>query len=882
MSYDKCRAWTRRLVILSLLAGFLAPALITAIDGRALASTGPDLIVASITLSPPAPAIGDTVTFTAVIKNQGDSQAGPSRIAYYIDNNQLNAAYLNQINAGATATNTFTWKAKAGAHVIKAMADFDDRVAETNEDNNDKSFAFSVLAPDLVVEGISWTPESPSIGQKITFTVTVKNQGNKNAGASSVNFYVDSSLLGTRSVPWLEAGDNATATYTLSATPGSHAIEAVADSLHQVNESDETNNDMTVTCETAAPDLVIDAISCSPENQPESRNVTTTVTVKNQGKGTADFSLLALYVDDVYQTVVSLNRLDAGAATTQTFSSFVDAKEHAFKAVADASNQVSESDESNNSRTANISALAPDLIIESITWSPAQPLIAHQMTFTVTVKNQGTRLAGSFDLSFYVDNAYRFHQEMTALPAGATVTMTYPWVTQSESMTLRAVVDEVNYTDESDESNNTKTASVGFSHPSPATDLTIQDITCTPAEPATGETVTFTVDIKNQGPGQAGPFHIAYYVDDALLDTTYVNQINPGAIVNNTTTWQAEPGEHKIRAVIDCNNSVAETDESNNERTITLITSDPDLTIQDVTWSPINPGIGDEITFTLTIKNQGKHKAGGSYIDYFVDNSYQGNHYIEELEPGATVTRTFSWETQAESHIFRAVLDKANSVLESNEANNEKTVILPAPDLTIDSITCSPDSPAENTLVTITVSIRNLGKGHSGSTLTACYIDGDILTWGDIDDISPGGTATGTFYWIARPGEHIIRLIADEKNNAIENDEHNNEKESVISIPLPTSTENATLEPVPEVSPAVTTELKEPEEAAKTIETSQIPPAQESATVPDISDNISQSPSTSARLQGILMNRWFIIGIGVVGVAAITLLLRFRKKASKK
>ena len=879
MSHHKRRAWTGRLIILSLLAGFFASALTPAIDGRALASTGPDLVIYSISWSPQAPAIGDTMTFTAIIKNQGDSQAGPSRIAYYIDNNQLNSAYVNQINAGATATDTFTWKAKAGEHVVKAMADFDDRVAETNEDNNDKTFAFSVLAPDLVVEEISWTPESPSIDQKVIFTVTVKNQGNKNAGASSVNFYIDGSLLGTRNVPWLEAGDNATATYTLSATPGSHAIQAVADSLHQVNESDETNNDTTVTCETAAPDLVIDAISCSPGNRTESSNVTTTVTIKNQGKGTADFSLLAFYVDDVYQTAVSLNRLDAGAATTRTFSSFVDAKEHTFKAVADVNNQVSESDESNNSRTANISALAPDLVIESITWSPAQPLIAHQMTFTVTVKNQGTKLAGSFDLSFYVDKAYRFHQEMSALPAGATVTMTYPWVTQSESMDLRAVVDEANYTDESNESNNTKTARVGFSHPSPTTDLTIQDFTCTPAGPAKGETVTITVAIKNQGPGQAGPFHVAYYVDGALLDSTYVNQINPGAIVNNTTTWQAQAGEHKIRAVIDCNNSVAETDETNNERTITLITSDPDLTIREITWSPVNPDIGDEITFTLTIKNQGKHKARGSYIDYFVDNSYRGNHYIEDIEPGATVTRTFSWETQAKSHSFRAVLDAANSVLESNEENNEKTVILPAPDLIIDIITCSPRSPAENTLVTITVSVRNLGKGHSGSTLTACYIDGKILTWVDINHINAGSTATGTFYWIALPGEHVIRAIADEANNVIENDEHNNEKESAISIPPPAATENTTLKPVTEASPTVTIELKKP---AQTVETSKIPPAQEKATVPDISANISQAPSASARLQGILMNRWFIIGIGVMGAAVIIVLLRFRKKASKK
>jgi subtilase family serine protease len=869
------------LVILSLLAGFFAPALIPAADSMVLAGTSPDLIVTSISWSPQAPAIGDTVTFTATIKNQGDSQAVPSRIAYYIDNNQLSSPYINQINAGATIKDTFVWKAKAGEHIIKVAADFDDRVAESREDNNEKTFAFSVLAPDLVIEEIYWTPESPSIDEKITFTVTVKNRGNKNVGASSVNLYTDGSLLGTRNLPWLEAGDNATATYTLTASPGARAIQAVADSLHQVNESDETNNDRTVTCETAAPDLVIDAISCATVSRAESSNLTTTVTIKNKGKGTADYSLLAFYVDDVYQSAAYINRLGAGVSTTRTFSSFVDAKEHTFKAVADADNQVLESDESNNSGTANISALAPDLIIESITWSPAQPLIAHQMTFYVVVKNQGARLAGSFDLSFYIDNAYKFHQEMTALAAGATVTMNYSWVTQSESMSLRAIVDEANYVNESNESNNTKTASVGFSRPSPATDLSIQDITCTPTVPATGETVTVILNIKNQGPGQAGPSHVAFYVDGVPLEPVYVEGINSGSIIQKTATWQAVPGEHKIRAVIDCNNSVAETNEANNEGTITLVTSDPDLTIQDVTWSPVNPDIGDEIAFTLTIKNLGKHRAGGSYIDYFVDSSYRGNHYIEELEPGATATRTYSWETQSKSHVFRAVLDAANSILESNEENNEKTVILPAPDLTIDNIAYSPASPAENALVTITVSVRNLGRGNAGSTLTACYIDDAILTWVDINDIAPGGTATGTFAWIALPGEHVIRAVADDDNNAVENDEHNNEKESAISILLPAATVNATLETIPETPPTAS-EIHKPEETAQTVKTGKIPPSKESASAPDISANISKSPSVSARLQGILMNRWFIIGIGVAGVAAITVLLRFRKKTAKK
>jgi subtilase family serine protease len=880
MSHYKRRAWPGMLIILSLLAGFLAPALIPASDGRAMASTSPDLVAELVIWSPESPTIGDMVTFSAVILNRGDGPAGPFSIAYYIDENPLKSAYVDHLSAGAAATNTFVWKAKAGAHLIRAVVDSEGSIAESNEDNNDKTFAFSVLAPDLVVDGISWTPENPSIGQKVTFTVTVKNQGNKKAGASSIDLYLDGSLLGSRSVPWLDIGDNATATYTLTAISGSHAVEAVADSLHQVNESDETNNTMTVTYSTAAPDLVIDAITFG--DRTESSNVTATVTIKNQGKGTADSSLLALYIDDVFEATAYISRLGAGATTAPVFSYYINADAHTFKAVADVSNLVAESDESNNTRTANLSALAPDLVVESITWSPTQPLIAHQMTFTITIKNQGTRQAGSFDLDFYINEAYKFHQPMASLPAGDTTSITIPWVTQAELITARAVVDVDNYIKESDESNNTMTANVGFTHPAPATDLTIQDMTCTPASPSIGETVTITVNVNNQGPGQARPSHIAYYVDDAPLGSVYLNQIDPGSTANNSITWQVEDGKHQIKAVIDCNNSVAETDESNNEQTVTITSSAPDLTIQDITWSPSNPAIGDDITFTLTIKNQGNHKSDSCYITYYVDNSYRGNHYIDALEPGAITTRAFTWKMQAASHIFKAIVDEADSVLESNKSNNEKIVVLPAPDLTIDSITCSPDNPSENTLVTFTINIRNLGSGPSGSTLAACYIDGKILTFADIDGIGPGKMATGTFTWIARSGEHVIKVVADESNNAIENDEYNNEKEVTISISLPAVTEAPAPEPVPEATPAVTSEPKAPEPAAATMEKTEVPPSQDKDTGPVISANISQAPPSPPGWQGILMNRWLIIGIGVAGAIAIVVLFGLRKKTAKK
>ena len=56
-------------------------------------------------------------------------------------------------------------------------------------------------------------------------------------------------------------------TYTWLAISGSHTLEAFADRLNQVKESDETNNNITVTYATAAPDLVIDSITWSPQNR---------------------------------------------------------------------------------------------------------------------------------------------------------------------------------------------------------------------------------------------------------------------------------------------------------------------------------------------------------------------------------------------------------------------------------------------------------------------------------------------------------------------------------------------------------------------------------------------------------------------------------------
>ena len=88
-----------------------------------------------------------------------------------------------------------------------------------------------------------------------------------------------------------------------------------------------------------------------------------------------------------------------------------------------------------------------------------------------------------------------------------------------------------------------------------------------------GETITFTVTIKNQGAGNAVSSTATYYIDGLYLTYDSVSSIPGDNTVTETFTWSAEPGSHTIKAVADYDNKVPETNETNNEEQVTLLMS---------------------------------------------------------------------------------------------------------------------------------------------------------------------------------------------------------------------------------------------------------------------------------------------------------------------
>jgi len=105
--------------------------------------------------------------------------------------------------------------------------------------------------PDLVVTSIQADPAEPDPGETVAIHVTVKNQGEVNAGGFYLDWYANESAPPTpppygdrwESIPSLAAGASYTmdTTYTYSAS-GIYHMYAYADTEYEVTESNENNN----------------------------------------------------------------------------------------------------------------------------------------------------------------------------------------------------------------------------------------------------------------------------------------------------------------------------------------------------------------------------------------------------------------------------------------------------------------------------------------------------------------------------------------------------------------------------------------------------------------------------------------------------------------
>jgi subtilase family serine protease len=635
--------------------------------------------------------------------------------------------------------------------------------------------------PDLVVLSINTSPSAPAVDDSVTITVTVKNQGTSDAAVSQVVCYIDSIILDTESIGSLAPATMATASFTWQAEPGSHVIKAVADPGGLIAESDETNNTMTYSLTTLAPDLIIQSLSWSPASPSKGDSITFSVNIRNQGNSRSRTNRLIFYINGTSRGFQDVYPLDPGSSTTKTYNWVAQSGQHNIRAVVDVNDIVDESNEANNEYTCTFSTLPPDLIIDSIVWYPENPSKNDDVSFNATIKNQGAGRSDPCQLAYYIDGDFQSLLMVNPLEAGTSENVTFSWNALSDLHEIKLIVDYNNTLVESDENNNTRT--VGFMTLRP--DLFVKDITWSPLDAGVGDDVTLTATIANQGAGRAELFRVVCYVNGRYAGFVDIQQLNADAETTASFSWTATNSTNNISVVVDSDSLLVESNEDNNKTTTSISFLPPDLSVHSIAWEPEYPSIGDIVTFSVNLTNQGGGKAEGFYVAYYIDDTFLSTSFITGIFSEGSVNATFTWQVQEGRHVFRALADYNKAVNENNEHNNEKSVTITPhmPDLAIGSITWSPADMPLGGEVRFSIDIENLGTLEAGPSRVAYYVDGVITGYTDIDSLGDGSRLTDQFLWVVAAGSHTIEVVTDSSGRVTEIDEDNNMK--VINIPPP-------------------------------------------------------------------------------------------------
>ncbi|MET8168243.1 CARDB domain-containing protein [Streptomyces sp. NPDC005329] len=213
-------------------------------------------------------------------------------------------------------------------------------------------------------------------------------------------------------------------------------------------------------------------------------------------------------------------------------------------------------------------APAPDLTVTTLDWTPAAPSERDAVTVKATVRNAGTARSAATTVDVSVEGTVAGGAAVPALDLGASATVDVATGTRpAGSYGVSAVVDPRGAVPELDDSNNSRTAAnrlVVTQAPGP--DLEVRSITTSPADPAVGQAVSFTVAVHNRGISAAPAGSVTRLRAGSTTLNGTTGQVAPDATVNVAIggTWTATAGGATLTATADATGVVTETDENNN------------------------------------------------------------------------------------------------------------------------------------------------------------------------------------------------------------------------------------------------------------------------------------------------------------------------------
>ena len=607
-----------------------------------VSSGSPDLIVESPSVSDSTLMSGQSFTLNVRVRNQGTGQSVATTLQYYRSANTtitssdspVGSDSVNGLSASGTSAESISLTApsSAGTYYYGACVA---SVSGESDANNNCSTSVSITvsssgSPDLIVESPSVSDSTLTTGQSFTLNARVRNQGNGQSAATTLQYYRSTNAtittgdtqVGTDSVSVLSASGTSAESISLTApsSAGTYYYGACVASVS--GESDANNNCSTsvsiTVSSSGSPDLIVESPSVSDSTLTTGQSFTLSVTVRNQGTGQSAATTLQ-YHRSMDATITSsdslvgsnsVSSLLAGSTSPESISLTAPSSAGTYYYGACVASVSGESDANNNCSTSV-------LVTVSSSGDGGN-------TYGVgeSLPNFPSGIFLPIEKSIGANLSFTTGQAVLSLNNGDSLVL-------QDGTTYTCIASEGCGVEAGRVTSGTISVITGPSVDSSSPDLIVESASVSDSTLTTGQSFTLSVTVRNQGNGQSAVTTLRYYRStDATISTgdTQVGTDPVSVLAASGTspesislTAPSSAGTYYYGACV--TSGSGESNTNNNCSTSVSITvsssGSPDLIVESASVSDSTLTTGQSFTLSVTVRNQGNGQSAVTTLRYY-------------------------------------------------------------------------------------------------------------------------------------------------------------------------------------------------------------------------------------------------------------------------